>query len=84
MTITRKVGKRYHKLAQKCPKCGQFHSTYAAELLDGRCAGCGTKLQKPASFLLGRNLVTVADVKANGLEAVVRYEQLYLPLNKAV
>ena len=84
MTITRPVGTRYVKMAQRCPKCGLFHSVPAAELVGSRCVNCSSKLGSPASYRLGRNLVTVKDVKRNGLATMLRYEQLYLPLNKVM
>lgn len=80
MTKNRVGYKRYWKMATLCTKCGQYHSTYAAELLAGKCAACGNQLPKPAQHFLGRNLVTVADVKNAGKVRVRKAITKYVPV----
>ena len=73
--------KRYWKMASRCTLCGQYHSTYAAELLANKCANCGTSLPKPAQYELGYNIVTVSDVKIGGKIRVRKSRTKYVLVN---
>lgn len=79
MTAKNRVtGRVCWKMVARCPKCGQMHSVYSAELLAGKCAVCGTGLGAPAQYMVGDNLVRTKDVKAAKLVRVKVYGQKYL------